>query len=104
MLSRLSKSFLLSILVCITLSANDSGPRLITPDHFDWMAQTSIHIMQAYRNMNDRIDAAQPTILFFYFDMIRPFRSNFQIPTTLGNVSVMPIEGRAYFYFRWPFI
>lgn len=76
-----------------------SDDNTITPEAFNWMSKTSINIKKTYDNYQSFIDEHDP-IFLFDFNTIQTERNNYLIPSSLGDLSVGPIQGELAMYFR----
>lgn len=101
---RLFKSFCfarLILLMFLSLSEiAEAQEKLITPDGFKWMSRTSIDIMKTYRNYKSFIEENNPKFLFDAHT-IQTAQDDYSIHTSLGMVSVGPLQGELAIYFRW---
>ena len=89
------------IFVIILISINPLFPQniRITPSSFEWMAKTSIHIMDTYKFYSALIERENPKFLID----VKTVQSvdEFTIPSTLGDITVSPAQGDVALYWKW---
>jgi|AntAceMinimDraft_9_1070365.scaffolds.fasta_scaffold03722_2 hypothetical protein len=72
----------------------------ITPSSFEWMAKTSINIMETYKFYSDLIEREKPKLLIDA-RTIQTANREFFIPTTLGDITVNPFMVEVAVYWKW---
>lgn len=94
------KVILIFVIIVIFINPLFAQNNQITPSNFEWMAKTSINIMETYKFYSDLIESENPKFLFDA-RTVGSFGKNFIIPTTLGDLSVSPIQGDMAIYWKW---
>ncbi len=94
------KSIFIILIILISINQSFAQKGQITPDSFEWMAKTSINIMDTYQYYNTLIDNYEPKFLFDARS-VQTFWDNYIIPTTLGDITVGPIQMDMALYWKW---
>jgi hypothetical protein len=77
-----------------------SDDNTITPDAFNWMSKTSINIKKTYDSYRKFIEEYDPLVLFDV-NTIQAEGYNYLVPSSLGDLSVGPIQLEMAMYYRW---
>ncbi|MBL7149131.1 MAG: hypothetical protein ISS80_03570 [Candidatus Cloacimonetes bacterium] len=94
------KCILTFIIISFFVISYSAQNNQITPSSFEWMAKTSINIMDTYKYYDTLIDNYEPKFLLDARS-VQTFGNDYVIPTTLGNITVGPIQMDFALYWKW---
>lgn len=89
--------FFIASFLCSSLAA---GEKRITPEGFEWISKTSLNVMATYQRYDELIKRYDPKLLF-NIDAVRGCEHDYITPTTIGDLTVVPVQLDFALYGNW---